>query len=298
MTPFRKIRRKIYRSSPLLRRGWFWLNFVKKNHYLPDFKNPKTYNEKLNLRKRDPKHPLFSICADKIRAKEYVAEKIGQEIIIPNYYVGENIDFDTMKQIIEEKGDCFLKANHNSGPVLLLTTDSTDEEIRSAVENVQQQLAVDFGELANEPWYSDIKRGILVEKRLPHQEGESDIRDYKFHVFKQKDGSFKTFCAIDFDRAVNHSRSFFDKNFTWINIKSHVPSIYTAIEKPVNYEKMWHMAEILAEPFSYARVDFYNNGGHIYFGEITFAPGGGSSKFNDKDTELWFGSLWQQDPRY
>src|SRR5690625_3260762 len=61
---------------------------------------------------------------------------------------------------------------------------------------------------------------------------------------------------------------------------------------------MWHMAEILAEPFSYARVDFYNNGGHIYFGEITFAPGGGSSKFNDKDTELWFGSLWQQDPRY
>src|SRR5690625_6672509 len=87
---------------------------MKTNHYLPDFKKPKTYNEKRNLRKRDPKHPLFSICADKIRAKEYVAEKIGQEIIIPNYYVGENIDFDTMKQIIEEKGDCFRSEEHTS----------------------------------------------------------------------------------------------------------------------------------------------------------------------------------------
>src|SRR5690625_1448464 len=140
MNLLRKIRRKIYRGSPLLRRFWFWLSFVKKNHYLPDFKNPKTYNEKVNLRKNDPNNPLFSICADKIRAKEYVAEKIGQEIIIPNYYVGETIDFDTMMQIIEEKGDCFLKANHNSGPVHLLTTNRTDEEIRYAVDNVKQQL--------------------------------------------------------------------------------------------------------------------------------------------------------------
>src|SRR5699024_6194925 len=131
-------------------------------------------------------------------------------------------------------------------------------------EDVQRQLTVDFGEFVNEPWYSDIERGVLVEKRLPPEEGESDIRDYKFHVFKQKHGSFKAFCAIDFDRTENHSRSFFDKNFNWINLRSHVPSIYTRIEKPASYEKMWHMAETLAGPFSYARIDFYNISGKIY----------------------------------
>src|SRR5690625_6249858 len=116
------IRRKIYRNSKLARRFWFWLNFIRKNHYIPNFKNPKTYNEKVNFRKNNPKNPLFSLCADKIKAKEYVAEKISPDIIIPNYYVGKSIDFGTMKQIIQEQGDCFLKANHNSGTVHLLTT--------------------------------------------------------------------------------------------------------------------------------------------------------------------------------
>lgn len=274
------------------------VKLCEKNHYLPDFKNPKTYNEKLNLRKRDPKHPLFSICADKIRAKEYVAEKIGQEIIIPNYYVGETIDFDTMKQIIKEKGDCFLKANHNSGPVHLLTTNSTDEEIRSAVENVQQQLTIDFGELVNEPWYSDIKRGILVEKRLPPQEGESDIRDYKFHVFKQKDGSFKVIPSIDFERNSNHTRSFFDEELNWLPFSIEYPTLIQKVDKPKNYETMLSVARTLASPFSYARIDLYNNNGEIYFGEITFAHGAGSEAFTSKSYDLWMGNLWQGDPRY
>src|SRR5690554_964817 len=118
--------RAIHANSIYLRRLWFWLKFVKNNRYIPNFKKPKTYNEKINYRKNDPKHELFSICSDKIAAKEYVAEQISPDIIIPNYYVGEYISFEIMKSILEEKGDCLLKANHNSGPVYLLTTQSTD----------------------------------------------------------------------------------------------------------------------------------------------------------------------------
>lgn len=299
MNLLRKIRRKVYWSSPLLQRGWFWWQFVRNNHYFPDFKNPKTYNEKVNCRKREPKNPLFSICSDKIRAKEYVTEKIGPEIIIPNYYVGENIDFETLKRIIKEKGDCLLKANHNSGPVHLLTTGSSDEEIHFSVKDIQRQLNVDFGKRVNEPWYSNIKRGVLVERRLPPEKGESDIRDYKFHIFKQKDGSFKAFCAIDFDRGLNHSRSFFDQEFNWLNLSTYKPNIFTSIEKPKNYALMLSHATNLAQPFSYARVDFYNINGNIYFGEITFAPGSGLlDKFQSKKHDLWMGNLWQEDPRY
>src|SRR5690625_2636270 len=172
MNLFRKIRRKLYRNSPSLRKAWFLLQFIKDNRYIPNFKAPRTFNEKTNVRKLDPKNPLFSICADKIRAKEYVAKEISPDIIIPNYYVGETIDFNTAKQIVLEKGDCFLKANHNSGPVHLLTSKSSDEEIHFVVEDVQRQLAIDFGALSNESWYSEIERGVLVEKRLPPEEGE------------------------------------------------------------------------------------------------------------------------------
>lgn len=42
-------------------------------------------------------------------------------------------------------------------------------------------------------------------------------------------------------------------------------------------------AEMLSEPFIFCRVDFYNIDGNIYFGEITFYPGGGSQSIEPKE---------------
>ena len=287
-----------YRNSSILRRWWFWLQFVKNNKYIPNFKNPKTYNEKINYRKNDPQNPLFIICADKILAKEYVAEKISPDIIIPNYYIGESITFEQMKSIITKHGDCLLKANHNSGPVHLLTTQSSDEEIKAAVENTLKQLKIDYGKLKNEPWYSDIKRGVLVEMRLDPEPDETDIKDYKFHVFKQNDGSFKTILEVHFDSSWNQNISYFSENLEWLPITIELPNIITKIDKPVNYETMLKHAKKLAEPFSYARVDFYNVAGAIFFGEMTFAKTSGIGIFMHRMYDLWLGNLWQGDPRY
>src|SRR5699024_2387529 len=124
-----------------------------------------------------------------------------------------------------QQGDCLLKANHNSGPVHLLTTSCSDEKIRTAIADTQRQLTIDYGNQKREPWYSAIKPGVLVEKRLQPEDGETDIRDYKFHTFKQADGSFRALCAIDFDRDTNHTRSFFDEEFNWLNVENYVPNI-------------------------------------------------------------------------
>lgn len=294
----KKIRRKIYRNSTLLRKWWFWIHFVKCNKYIPNFKNPQTYNEKINFRKRNAKHELFSICADKIVAKEWVAQKIGEEYIIPNYYVGASITVDKLKHILNEKGDCIVKANHNSGSVKLLTKEATNEEIRVACEEVNDQLKVDFGNLSGEPWYSRIKPGVLVEKRLEPEVGESDIRDYKFHVFKQKTKLFKIILHVDFDRNSNHTRSLFDEELNWLPFSIRRPAIKTSIGKPENFFKMLELAKKLAEPFSYVRVDFYNIKGQIYFGELTFAHGSGLEWFTAYKYDLWMGNLWQGDPSY
>lgn len=288
----------LYRNSALLRRWWFWLKFVKNNRYIPNFKNPKTYNEKINYRKNDPKHELFSICSDKIAAKDYVAEQISSDIIIPNYYVGEYISFEIMKSILDEKGDCLLKANHNSGPVYLLTTESTDKEIKHAVDDVNHQLTIDFGKLQNEAWYSDVKRGVLVEQRLQAVGSESDIRDYKFHVFKKDKDKFNIILHIGFDQPNNHNRSFFDEELNYLPFYVRYPSIRTHVQRPENYEKMLEIVKKLAEPFSYVRVDLYNADGVIYFGEMTFAHGSGGGEFTSKGYDLWMGNLWQGDPRY
>lgn len=293
---FKVMLRYIYSNSSILRRWWFWLSFVSQNKYIPNFEDPKTYNEKVNYRKNNPKNNLFSICSDKIAAKEYVADKIGPEYIIPNYFIGESITPDKIKEIISERGDCLLKANHNSGPVKLLTTTSTDDEIKSACECVNQQLTVDFGKLQNEPWYSDIKPGVLVEQRLHPEDGDTDLKDYKFHVFKQNDGTVKIVLGIYFDRGVNTTASFFDEELNYLPFSYNFCSVKTVIKKPVNFEGMLSIAKTLAEPFSYVRVDFYNIKGNIYFGELTFADGSGGAPFSFYQHDLWMGNLWQGDP--
>lgn len=291
--------KKIISRNKTLRSWWFKCKFWKRNGYWPNFKNPKTFNEKVNYRKNNARNNLFSVCSDKIAAKKWVAEQIGEKYIIPNYYVGDFISPDKIKQIVAENGDCFMKANHNSGAVYLITKYSSDDEIEDACNNLNSQLTIDFGEITNEPWYSEIKPSILVEKRLDPEDGESDIRDYKFHVFKQSDGKFKTIVAIDFDRNSNHSRSFFDKDFNYIHLSTHCPSVITSIPEPKNYKIMLELAEKLSALFSYARIDFYNVNGQIYFGEITFAPGSGFlGDFESYKYDRWMGNLWQGDPSY
>jgi len=294
----KKALRQIYRNSAWLRKWWFLFRFVKNNRYIPDFKCPKTYNEKINFRKNNPKHGLFSICSDKISAKEWVAGRIGEEYIIPNYFIGDSITPKIIKEIISDKGDCLLKANHNSGPVYFLTTGSSDSEIEAACMDINDQLTVDFGELSNEPWYSEIKPRVLVEKCLAPEDGENNVRDYKFHVFKQKDGGFKIILEVHFEQGVNHTISYFDSELNWLPITVEYPNIVTKIKEPVNYELMLEKAKELASDFSYVRVDFYNVKGQIYFGELTFAKTSGGAIFMHKMYDLWMGNLWQGDPSY
>lgn len=295
----KKIIKNIVLNNTILRAIWFHYCFVRRNRYWPNFKSPTTYNEKINYRKRNAKHESFSVCSDKVAAKKWVENIIGEKYIIPNYYVGESITPEIVMEIINQKGDCLLKANHNSGVVKILTRSSTYAEVEAACTEVSKQLLLDFGKLVDEPWYSEINPKILVEKRLHPESGDSDIKDYKFHVFKQRDGVVETFVAIDFDRSSNHTRSFFNRNFNYMHLSIHVPSVITAVNKPQNYDLMVEIAEKLAEPFSYVRVDLYNVNGDIYFGEMTFAPGSGYlDDFESYKHDVWMGNKWHGDPSY
>jgi hypothetical protein len=273
------------------------LKFIKNNKYIPNFKNPKTYNEKVNYRKNNPKHELFSICSDKIAAKQWVAERIGEEYIIPNYYVGDSITTAKIKEILAEKGDCLLKANHNSGPVHLLTTDSSDSEIEAACKDVNHQLTIDYGKLSNEPWYSEIEPRVLVEKRLEAESGETDVRDYRFFLFSGN-GITKALLSVYFNASTNLTASYFDEDLNWLPFSIKHPTIHTNLEKPKNFKIMLKLAKELAEPFSHVRVDFYNINGKLYFGELTFAHVSGGGQFSEYKYDLWMGNLWQGDPSY
>ena len=60
--------------------------------YWMDFKNPRTYNEKLQWLKLNDKHPEYTQMVDKIEAKKYVASIVGENYIIPTLGIWNSVD--------------------------------------------------------------------------------------------------------------------------------------------------------------------------------------------------------------
>ncbi|KAA0014342.1 glycosyltransferase [Billgrantia pellis] len=270
--------------------------FVLRAGYYPQFKNPVTYNQKVNYRKLNWKNSLFVTCSDKVAVKEYVAEIIGKEYIIESVFVGDTITPEQAKQLLEVYGPLVIKANHNSGPVQFLDPADNDERIHHICRNINQQLLENYGKIKQEPWYSHIKPKVLVERKLRMADG-SDPYDYKFHVFNGRDGKKQTvILQMDYDRHGMLHRSFFNESLEWLPFSWKQPCLKTSAVCPAGYDRMLEIAKLLALPFSHARVDLYNVDGAIYFGEITFAHASGRGRFSSIIYDKWMGKLWELDP--
>ena len=71
----------------------------------------------------------------------------------------------------------------------------------------------------------------------------------------------------------NQSRTFVDRDWNVLPVRRAGKFSSEAPEKPQNLEKMYELAEILCKDFPFVRIDFYNQDGRIYVGEMTFTPG-------------------------
>lgn len=272
------------------------LFFIITSRYFPNFKKPRSFNEKINHRKRYHEHKLFTVCSDKIKVRDFVRDNGFGDILINKIDELEKITPSKIHSLINGHDGIVVKANHNSGHVYLIDGSTSEEKIEVICNDLNKQLKVKYGFGHGEYWYNDIEPMILVESLIKPDDG-CDLKDYKFHCFKQKDGTIKVILHIDFDRNTCHNRSYFDENLNWLSFSSFVPSIITKFDKPKNYERMLEIAKQLAQPFSYVRVDLYNVDGKIYFGEMTFAQGAGYSKFTNKHSDMWLGSHWVLDPK-
>lgn len=73
---------KIFYSSTKAKEKYIKKQFKKYLGYEIDFKKePETFTQKIQFRKLYDNNPLYSICADKYRVREYVKEKIGEEYL-------------------------------------------------------------------------------------------------------------------------------------------------------------------------------------------------------------------------
>ena len=93
----KKIIYKISRCIP--DKVYLQLLYFKYFHRFINFNDPKTFNEKLNWLKLYDRKPEYTPLVDKYAVREHIADKLGNEHLIPLLGVwdrAEDIDFDQL----------------------------------------------------------------------------------------------------------------------------------------------------------------------------------------------------------
>lgn len=264
--------------------------FIKIKYYiffkkLPDLDNPKTFNEKLQWLKLNNRKPEYTNMVDKYKAREYVAEKIGEEYLIPLIGVWdspEDIDFNSLpKQFV-------LKCNHNSGTGMYICEDKSNINIDKIKDDLNKGLKEDYYIYSREWPYKNVNKKIICEKYISDKNNNC-LTDYKFYCF---DGNVKLL-GIYQGRGTKMGTvaDYFDERFNWIDIKWGYPNAQVIPKKPDKFNEMIRIAEVLSEGIPHVRVDLYLSNGQIYFGELTFFDGGGFSKIIPEKWDYKLGEM-------
>lgn len=252
-------------------------------HRFANFKNPQTFNEKLQWLKLNDRNPLYTTLVDKYAVKKWVADKIGEQYIIPTLAVwkkAEDIDFDALPE------QFVLKVNHDSGG-LVICKDKAQLDRQAAVAKLSRALKNNGYWYGREWPYKNVKPCIIAEKYM--EDENHQLNDYKFMVFNGKVKCSFT-CTERFSKD-GLKVTFYDANWDIMPFERHYPRSKTPITKPLNYDEMVELAEKLSKDIPFVRVDFYSIKGKIYFGEMTFYPGSGFEEFTPMEWDKNIGNL-------
>ncbi|MDD6193496.1 MAG: ATP-grasp fold amidoligase family protein [Lachnospiraceae bacterium] len=248
--------------------------------------NPVTFSEKLQWLKLHDRNPEYCSLVDKYLMKGIVAERIGAEYVIPLLGVwdrAEDIDFDALPNRF------VLKCNHDSGGVVICRNkNKLDRE--AARTKLKTHLERDAYIPSREWPYRDVHRVVFAEELLETSEGE-DLIDYKFYCFSGK----PTYCQVIKDRSTRETIDFYDVDwnlqpFTGLGLGEGFPHGLKTPE-PDNYEKMLEIAREFSRGTRFSRIDMYNIGGRIYFGEFTLYPKSGLGYFLPEEWNIKIGDM-------
>lgn len=259
--------------------------YKKQTGYNLDLSNPQTYTEKMQyskLYKNDD--PLKTLLTDKLLVRDWVADKIGDEFLIPLLGAWDNykeIDFDVLPD------QFVLKTNHSSGWNLIVKDKNDINHFKEKIR-FTRWINKEFAYINDlQLHYKDIEPKIIAEKYMEDSNGK--LNDFKFLCF---DGNVY-YCWVDVGRHERHYRNVY--NLDW-ELQPWTQHTYGnapySIEKPKNFERMVEIAKKLAEGFSHVRVDLYNVDGNIYFGEMTFTNSGGYELIYPEEYNYKLGELW------
>jgi len=263
----------------LRRRVWFRRRH---GHGLP-LRHPTTFMEKVTWRIVHDRRPLLEGTCDKLVMQERATAAVGDLLRVPRtLWTGTDVADLATADLPEH---WVLKPNHRTGLVLFGqgTPDVEDlrERTRGWVEGSHWRATGEWAYAGAQP--------ALVAEELIGVPGEAPA-DLKVYVF---DGVARL-VQVHTGRFGDHRVRMYTPDWQWIPYEAGSP-LGPEAPPPVNLEAMVRAAEVLAAGFDMLRVDFYEQDGVLWFGELTPYPGSGLVVLPAELDEL-MGSWWTLPP--
>lgn len=262
-----------------------WVYYLRTGRHL-NLDHPKTFNEKIQWLKLHNTSEECTRSVDKYEVRQLIAEKIGEEYLIPMLGCWESfdeIDFDKFPD------QFVLKCTHDSGSVVICRDKSTFNK-EAAKAKLEAAMKHNFFWTGREYPYKNVKPRIICEQLMKDNKSD-DLVDYKFFCFN---GQPKVLFYAS-ERFTSKDKvakfDFYDMDLNHMPIKSagHENSTIPPAVSVENFAKMKELCTILSAGKPHVRVDFYVINDKIYFGEITFHHDGGFVQLEPEEWNTTFG---------
>jgi len=262
--------------------------FKKRLGYRLNLRNPKTYCEKIQWLKchHNGNDEKLISRADKYRVRSFVESNGFGDHLVPLYG-----SWDRPEDIEWQKlpNRFVLKLNNGSGPKYrwfvkdktLISKTKIEAEAKAVMLNK-------YGERRGEFHYGKIPPKIVSEAYL--EDGLQPIKEYTFYCFHGK----IAFLSVEKGKIEGpHVGDIFDIDWKRSPVRffDDCPLPKQAYERPDNFDRMVLLAEDLSQGYPHIRVDLYHVAGKIWFGELTYTPQGGFTKWNPLSLDLEYGQL-------
>ena len=265
------------------------LLFRLKMGYWMNWKNPKTFSEKLQWLKLYDRKPEYTTMVDKYAVKEYVAKIIGEEYIIPTLGVWnrpEDIDWDSLPQKF------VLKTTHGGGGSgVVICKDKATFNKDAAVAKLKRSLNKCIYKSLREWPYKNVPKRIIAETFLEESftaKNNTDLPDYKFYCFNGEPQIMLISVGRHTD---NLCFDYYDMQW------NKLPLVWDRPNSNINhphlscFEEIQVLCKKLSKNTPHVRCDFYIINNKPLFGELTFFDSSGFSKFQDNSWNKKLGSL-------
>lgn len=260
--------------------------FYARHGYVPNIENPQKFSEKLLTRILTDRDPNYLFYGTKLNSARFRSGHLPNELCFAERLKVQDV---LSPSDFQDLPDSFvLKSSFGSG-LNTVVVDKQSLDIDALCQTYNRELP----KKVNAQGISLSGNVAIFETYLDDPSGHSTPGDYKFHCFNGYYGSSKMILQIDSGRFEDHRQSMFDEACSKLAFSiGGVPTHEMAPDLPQNIDTMFRVAKQMSSGFTYIRIDLYNIGGKIYFGEYTPFHQGGLGAFSDQKWDECLGEFW------